>query len=190
MLYDFIDGSMACENAKEAVKASSDYINANPIQKVFYVCDCHPADHCSFKENGGQWPAHCVEGTHGAEIHKAFSKIINAKNRPEAGRNVFFKGRDPKKEQYSGFEGVNAEGKSLDSVLTDMNGGAKGTVTVSGIATEFCIKETCLDLLKAGYKVILLTDALGYVDKANHYKTIEELQEKGIVTKLAAPKKK
>jgi nicotinamidase-related amidase len=190
MLYDFIDGTMACENAKEAVKASVDYINANPIQKVFYVCDCHPADHSSFRENGGQWPAHCVEGTHGAEIHKAYGKIVNAKNRPEAGRNIFLKGRDAKKEQYSGFEGIDAQGKTLDSALEEANGGSKGTVTISGIATEFCIKETCLDLLKAGYKVILLTDALGYVDKANHYKTIEELQEKGIVTKLAAPKKK
>jgi nicotinamidase-related amidase len=190
MLYDFIDGTMACENAKEAVKASICYINANPIQKVFYVCDCHPADHSSFKENGGQWPAHCVEGTHGAEIHKAYGKIVNAKNRPEAGRNIFLKGRDTNKEQYSGFEGIDAQGKTLDSALTEANGGSKGTVSISGIATEFCIKETCLDLLKAGYKVILLTDALGYVDKANHYKTIEELQEKGIVTKLAAPKKK
>jgi nicotinamidase-related amidase len=190
MLYDFIDGSMACENAKEAVKVSTTYINANPIQKVFYVCDCHPAGHCSFKENGGQWPAHCVEGTHGAEIHKEYGRIVNAKNRPDAKRNVFFKGRDAQKEQYSGFEGMNAEGKTLQEALTEADGGEKGAVTVSGIATEFCIKETCLDLLKAGFKVILLADALGYVDKANHFKTLQELQEKGVVTKLASPKKK
>ena len=142
MLYDFIDGTMACENAKEAVKASVYYINANPIQKVFYVCDCHPADHSSFKENGGQWPAHCVEGTHGAEIHKAYGKIVNAKNRPEAGRNIFLKGRYANKEQYSGFEGIDAQGKTLDSALAEANGGSKGTVSISGIATEFCIKET------------------------------------------------
>src|SRR3989338_6515113 len=31
--------------------------------------DWHPADHCSFKEQGGPWPSHCVQNTSGAEFH-------------------------------------------------------------------------------------------------------------------------
>ncbi|MCI2082187.1 MAG: isochorismatase family protein [Bacteroidales bacterium] len=190
MLYDFIDGTLACENAANAVKKSTAYANANPMHKMFYVCDCHPANHCSFKENGGEWPMHCVEGTHGAEIHKGYGRLANAQNRPDKKRNVFLKGLDPGKEQYSGFEGIDAGGRTLEAALAENGGGEKGIVEVSGVATEFCIKETCLDLLKAGFKVILLVDAIGYVNKENHFKTIAELQEKGVITKLAEPEKK
>lgn len=189
MLYDFIDGSLACLNAKEAVKKSAAYSDANPKHVVFYTCDSHPATHCSFKENGGEWPAHCVEGTKGARIHNAYGKLANVKNRPDAARNIFFKGCDSAKEQYSGFDGVNVNRQTLGDALVEAAGGEKGTVEVSGIATEFCIKETCLDLLKAGFKVVLLADALGYVNKENHFKTLQELQDKGVVMKFTAAAK-
>ena len=31
--------------------------------------DWHPENHCSFREQGGPWPTHCVAGTEGAEFH-------------------------------------------------------------------------------------------------------------------------
>ena len=31
--------------------------------------DMHPPNHRSFIEQGGPWPAHCVAGTAGAELH-------------------------------------------------------------------------------------------------------------------------
>src|SRR5919199_6449983 len=36
---------------------------------VFVSRDWHPARTTHFKEFGGVWPAHCVQGTHGAEFH-------------------------------------------------------------------------------------------------------------------------
>lgn len=36
---------------------------------VVYTKDWHPADHCSFKPNGGIWPPHCVQHTHGSDFH-------------------------------------------------------------------------------------------------------------------------
>ena len=36
---------------------------------VVLTRDWHPPDHCSFKSQGGPWPAHCVQGTAGAEYH-------------------------------------------------------------------------------------------------------------------------
>ena len=72
MLYDFIDGSMACEGADSAIKHSLEYIDketaatdpddsgVRSIYPILFVRDHHPADHCSFKEQGGPWPPHCV----------------------------------------------------------------------------------------------------------------------------------
>ncbi|MBS0555029.1 MAG: isochorismatase family protein, partial [Proteobacteria bacterium] len=30
--------------------------------------DWHPADHCSFRDQGGPWPPHCIAGSDGAEF--------------------------------------------------------------------------------------------------------------------------
>src|SRR5258708_8642171 len=35
---------------------------------VVFTQDWHPANHSSFKANGGPWPVHCVAGTPGAEL--------------------------------------------------------------------------------------------------------------------------
>ena len=35
--------------------------------------DRHPPDHCSFLEQGGSWPTHCVAGTAGAMITAALA---------------------------------------------------------------------------------------------------------------------
>ena len=75
-LYDFIDGSMACGNAVSAVAQTVKFIASQTKGQggeeheildtfpILFVRDHHPADHSSFKDNGGMWPAHCIAGTH------------------------------------------------------------------------------------------------------------------------------
>jgi DNA-binding transcriptional LysR family regulator len=53
-------------------------------------------------------------------------------------------------------------------------------VYVCGIATEYCVRNTCEDLLKAGFKVRLLKDCLAYVDHEGHLKALEEMGSEGI----------
>lgn len=170
MLYDFIDGTMACHNGNKAAVAARGFIKAHPEMPVLFVCDHHPADHSSFKENGGIWPAHCIQGTRGAEIEESLAAFA-------CEEMTFYKGRNRDTEQYSGFEGTNNMGESLDDKLQEL--GAR-RVYVSGIATEYCIKATCTDLLAAGYEVYLLTDALAYVDEEGHEKAIAEMDGMGI----------
>ena len=67
---DFIDGTMACEFANEAVDNIIEYFKDD--MNVYYTSDFHPINHMSFKDQGGPWPSHCVEGTIGAEIHDKF----------------------------------------------------------------------------------------------------------------------
>ena len=87
MLYDFIDGSLACQNAESAVAQTVKYIarqtkgmggEEHEILDTFpilFIRDHHPADHSSFKEQAGIWPPHCVAGTHGGEIHEDLQKM-------------------------------------------------------------------------------------------------------------------
>ena len=88
MLYDFIDGTLACQNAENAVKETLKQIDKltkgqgggeHEILDTFpilFVRDQHPADHCSFTEQGGTWPAHCVAGTHGGEVHEDLKPYV------------------------------------------------------------------------------------------------------------------
>lgn len=170
MLYDFIDGTMACHNGQKAAVAARGFIKAHPEMPVLFVCDHHPSDHSSFKDYGGIWPMHCITGTRGAEIEEGLAGYATEEL-------TFYKGEDAGTEQYSGFEGANASGETLDDKLQEL--GVR-RVYVSGIATEYCIKATCSDLLAAGYEVCLLTDALAYVDEDGHEKAIAEMDGMGI----------
>ena len=182
MLYDFIDGSLACQNADTAVKQAVKFIASQTkgmggeeheildTFPILFVRDHHPADHSSFKEQGGIWPAHCIAGTRGGEIHEALL--------PYACEELTFdKGCCRETEQYSGFEGVNAAEQSLGEILELLD---TTDVYVCGIATEYCVRNTCEDLLKAGHKVHLLKDCLAYVDHAGHLKALEEMAAEGI----------
>lgn len=182
MLYDFIDGSLACQNADQAVKETLKFIDAQTKGQggedheildtfpILFIRDHHPADHSSFKEQGGIWPSHCVAGTRGGDIHEALQ--------PYACEELTFdKGCEKTKEQYSGFEGENEAGQSLGEILELLD---TEEVYVCGIATEYCVRNTCEDLLKAGFKVRLLKDCLAYVDHEGHLKALEEMGSKGI----------
>lgn len=182
MLYDFIDGSLACQNAGNAVKATLDFIDSQTRGQggedheildtfpILFIRDHHPADHSSFKEQGGIWPAHCVAGTRGGEIHQDLV--------PYASEELTFdKGCDKAVEQYSGFEGTNNAGQSLGEVLELLD---TTDVYVCGIATEYCVRNTCEDLLKAGFKVHLLKDCIAYVDLQGHTKALKEMAAEGI----------
>ena len=174
MLYDFIDGSLACRNADTAVAECRKFILAHRqhswgVPPVLFIRDCHPGNHCSFTGQGGDWPVHCVEGTRGAEIHADLQEFADEDL-------TFFKGRDPKAEQYSGAEGTNPAGQSLTEVLGIMD---CSDIYVCGIATEFCVKNTVLDLLKAGFKVNVVKAALAYVDENGHVKALEEMEAEG-----------
>lgn len=182
LLYDFIDGSLACQNAGNAVKATLDFIDSQTRGQggedheildtfpILFIRDHHPADHSSFKEQGGIWPAHCVAGTRGGEIHQDLA--------PYASEELTFdKGCDKAVEQYSGFEGTNNAGQSLGEVLELLD---TTDVYVCGIATEYCVRNTCEDLLKAGFKVHLLKDCIAYVDLQGHTKALEEMAAEGI----------
>ena len=98
--------------------------------------------------------------------------------KPYAGEELtFYKGCDPAVEQYSGFEAMNSAGQSLGEILSLLD---TTDVYVCGIATEYCVRSTCEDILRAGMKVHLLSPALAWVDDEGHKKALKEMAEEGI----------
>ena len=90
---------------------------------------------------------------------------------------TFFKGEDPAKEQYSGFEGVNPAGQSLGEVLKLLD---VKNVLVCGIATEYCVRNTAEDLARDGFEVYVIQDALAWVDAAGHAEALKAMDAEGI----------
>lgn len=115
---------------------------------VFYSRDWHPRDHSSFQAHGGPWPPHCVQDTTGA----MFSPDLTRPAEPL----VFSKGTRVDEEEYSAFHAKDAAGKQVHQVLARLG---VTRVFVCGLATDYCVLNTAMDLLKAGYKVYVMTDA-------------------------------
>ena len=115
--------------------------------------DWHPADHCSFRDQGGPWPPHCVQGTNGAALHPAVEQFrITHYVRKATQRDV---------EAYSEFSGVDAGGQRLDALL---KAHAITALYVAGLATDYCVRATVLDGLRLGYRVIVVRDAIRAVE--------------------------
>ena len=177
--YDFIDGSLACENAENAVKNIIEYINNHDNLKVYYSADGHKITHHSFTANnhGGTWPVHCVAGTHGAEIHKDFyNKILNPENRPDALRNIYFKACEDEIDEYSAFNAKNYNNKILHEELDAEH----DNVIICGIASEFCVRESVLAFFNNNFKVKLLANALAWVNHDGHVKNLRDLKAQGV----------
>ncbi len=171
--YDFIEGTLACRHGKEAVQFLIDWMDKNPEIRPLYTSDWHRTSNASFSANGGSWPVHCLQNTKGAELDSLFYHIKEKEKQP--GReNRFFKGQADAPEEYSAFYAVNEEGRRLCDVIPQK-------VTVGGIASEYCVRETVMDILKSGRKVSLLTNGLGWVREENHRSTLKELKNLGAV---------
>lgn len=170
MLYDFIDGSLACQEAEKTVSATLAFIEQKHPYPILFIRDHHPANHSSFAEQGGPWPPHCVQGTHGADIHESLLPYVEEEL-------CFYKGEDPATEQYSGFEGLNRAGQNLEEVLRLLE---NDKVLVCGIATEYCVRNTAQDLASAGFKVTVLKDCLAYVDPQGHKEALKAMKAQGI----------
>ena len=138
---------------------------ASEFDLVIATRDWHPADHGSFEQQGGPWPVHCVAGTPGAELHPAL----------ERGRIdiVIDKGQDRETEGYSGFGGTD-----LEQVLRDRD---IDEVVICGLATDYCVKNTALDALRAGFQVRVQERAVRGVDvePGDSHTALEELRAAG-----------
>jgi nicotinamidase/pyrazinamidase len=137
---------------------------------IVYTQDWHPANHSSFKTNGGPWPVHCVADSPGAELMPPL--------RAAAGDVIIYKGVAANGAGYSGFEltGLAEQLKEL---------GIEG-LGVSGIATEYCVRATAIDAIQAGFKTVVLTDLIRAVKASETPRVLAELSKAGATAATAA----
>ncbi len=126
--------------------------------------DWHPEDSVHFE----QWPPHCVRNTKGAEYH------------PDLYTNKFsqelYKGTGNKDDGYSAFEATNI---NLVDYLKEKK---VNELYISGLTTEYCVKQTTLDALKHQFNTYLIVDAIEGVraNPEDPQKAINEMKEKGV----------
>ena len=104
---------------------------------IYFTRDWHPAGHVSFKERGGPWPPHCVQGMAGASFHPDL--------RLPADAEIVSKGYELDKDSYSAFGGTNLREKLRQA-------GVK-RIWIGGLAQDYCVRETSLDAIREGFEV-------------------------------------
>lgn len=160
--YDFINGSLAVNGAPESMQALADYISAQPkgtYKQIVMTSDFHPYNHSSFKDNGGMWPVHCVQYSHGAAV---FQPVLDAVHAHQADAVVLTKGDDVKVDEYS-IMANKASAERLLQIIKDKN---IQVIEVAGLCGDFCVGNTIKDLVKAGYgkNVCVLKKYIGNID--------------------------
>jgi nicotinamidase/pyrazinamidase len=159
------DGALSVAGGDALAPRINELMRSGEYDLVVATRDWHPADHGSFAERGGIWPVHCVQDTDGARLHPELDAA--------AVDVIVDKGQDPGTDGYSGFDGTN-----LEELLRERG---IDQVTVVGLATDYCVKNTALDALRAGLKVTVDTTAVRGVDvtPGDSERALDELREAG-----------
>lgn len=148
---DFLPGgSLAVQGGDEVVPVLNRYMEIFMARNlpVFATRDWHPEHHCSFREQGGPWPIHCVAGTHGAKFSAALRLPSSAV--------IISKAHTPEQDAYSSFLRTDLDRKLRDAGIR--------RVFIGGLTTDYCILNSTRDALQLGYQVFVLADAIRAVN--------------------------
>lgn len=183
---DFVKGgTLATKKGVEALTLLAQYLSSEKAMNYSWVIvtqDMHPANHCSFVEQGGTFPPHCVQDTKGVEVFPPLYEAL--KTMIDKGFEVHFmyKGNLADKEEFSIFQNE-LSGEKLRRTIQEFE--TFDGIDVCGIATDYCVYETVKDLIEfyPASKVRVITNCIAAVDenddklsklmKENHIKGIE-----------------
>jgi nicotinamidase/pyrazinamidase len=158
-------GALAVPDGDAIAPRVDELARSGGFDLVVATRDWHPPDHASFAAQGGPWPPHCVQGTPGAELHPSLDRaLVDA---------VVDAGYERQLEGYSGFEETN-----LADLLREHG---VDHVTLVGLATDYCVKETALDALRAGFGTTVDSTAVRAIDAApgDGRRALEEVRAAG-----------
>ena len=160
-------GALAIDQGDQVVPVLNEWLAAAQKQgiPVFASRDWHPEGHCSFQEQGGPWPVHCLQNSQGAEFHPDL--------RLPADTEIISKGQALDQDQYSALDGT-----GLTETLRER--GIR-RLWIGGLAQDVCVHATVLDALKAGFEVRLIADATRAVNAqpGDGERALQEMREQG-----------
>lgn len=180
-------GALAVDGGDEIIPITNKLREKIPF--VVFTQDWHPADHQSFFsthpgrktgdiiESDGVpqilWPAHCVQNTDGAKLHK---DLIVKNTDP-----VFRKGTDPNVDSYSAFyDNRRKRETGLTQFLRQKN---IRSVFLCGLATDYCVKFSTLDAITDGFEAFVISDACRAVNlrPADGHEALVEMKRCGAI---------
>ncbi len=143
-------GELAVDGGNQVAADVAAYLRAHRDRYAVVVTtqDWHvdPGEHFSDTPDFvDSWPPHGVAGSANAELHPALAGMTFDAS--------IKKGQfDP---GYSGFDGVEASGRTLEQLLRDAD---VDGVDVVGLVLSHCVKRTALDAARLGWDTRVLTD--------------------------------
>ena len=148
------------------------------FDNVVLTQDWHPAGHSSFASShpgrqpfetitmpyGPQtlWPDHCIQGAQGAEFHPEMDWTKT--------ELVVRKGFRPELDSYSGF--LENDWKTPTGLAGYLRERGIGTVTIVGLATDYCVAYSALDAVTLGFDVTVRLDACRAIDLGGSLETM------------------
>jgi len=168
---DFAEGgSLAVAGGAGVAAAISEHLRTSPYDHVVATRDHHidPGSHfAAHPDYVDSWPAHCVVGTGGVELHPNLDRSLL-----EA---VFDKGEYAA--AYSGFEGHGPGGAGLGDWL---RAAGVDTVEVMGLTTDYCVVTTALDAAREGFVTTVRLDLTAGVAAATTAAAVDRLKAAGV----------
>lgn len=203
---DFLpsDGSLAVPEGRSIIPLINDLLDTEKYRwsTVIATQDWHPANHCSFasqhgvdpfseldfqhplgdKDETGRvrtmkqcvWPDHCIQNSFGSSIDPLFLSKYDLLSE-ELPKKIVKKGYLQDREYYSCFEDCWKLHKTeMEDYLRDQ--GITDVVFV-GIAYDFCVLNSALDCLNAGFNAYVIKECCKsvypdkIVDTENRYKS-------------------
>lgn len=176
---DFCEGgALACEGGAAVAAKITSYLQSHKSSYDLVVAsrDWHTPNDSNdghFPPDGVQpdyvktWPLHCIAGTEGAEYHSNLNTdLIDVHIKKGQSANG-----------YSIFEGSTENGSSFIELLKLQH---ITEVDVVGIATDYCVRASALDSVRAGISTRVISSLTAGVSPASIEKAIDELIDAGV----------
>lgn len=178
---DFCEGgALAVEGGNAVASGVAAVINAaaetGEYTAIVTTQDWHDLERSA--SHFEKWPVHCVAETEGAELHPRLDESLRATKIPYVAvrKGQGEKGQSP--DGYSGWEGITDDGTSLGAVLRHRLG--VDEVDVVGIATDYCVRATAIDLANAGFVVRVLLHLTAGVARDTSNAAVDDMTAAGV----------
>ncbi len=159
-------GSLAIEHGDKVVPVLNEWMAAAEEAgiPVYATRDWHPHGHPGFKEEGGDWPVHCVQDTEGAAFHPDLRLPDDAL--------VVTKGTRFDQDQYSAFDETGLHARLQKDGIR--------RIWTGGLAQDVCVCASALDARKLGYEVALIPGASFPVTREGGVEALEKMRAGGV----------
>jgi len=181
-----MNGTLAVPGSDEAYVKSVEAAARHLKKEGFFMVatqDWHPPNHVSFAsthpgkkpfdtvEIRGRsqvlWPTHCVQGREDARLLLE-SSLFDAFIR---------KAQDPQVDSYSAVKDDNGVETGLETILRQHG---TTSIVIFGIATDYCVKATAIDLVRAGFQVAVVEQLCRGVTSETSAQALREMRQEGV----------